>query len=169
MEIQTMFKQLYELALKAGPLSMTVSADASEGRMTVVVIPKGGAARDEAALATPLSLTATPEDFDTGFVAALTSYSDQRASLEEQVAATNEVLAAAKAASAQKGAAAVSKAAGQLTRTKTKSATRDDDAPDGNDAAGGEGGDTDAGACPSVAPAAATKVGAATGAPNLFG
>ena len=167
-----MFKELYVLAVKAGPLNMAITADESAGRMTVVVIPKPGAGKDEPALATPLSLTATPEAFDEGFVPALTGYSAQRASLEEQVAATNEVLAAAKAASAQKGAGAVSKAAGARSPSKTATkpapvgAARDDEGGDERDGddddAHGDGND----GAPAAAPVAASA-GAET--PNLFG
>ena len=62
-----MFKELFELVRASGPLTMAVSADAPRGTMTVVVIPKPADAKDEPALATPLSLTATPEEFDAEF------------------------------------------------------------------------------------------------------
>lgn len=98
-----MFKELFELVRACGPLTMAVSADAPRGTMTVVVIPKPADAKDEPALATPLSLTATPEEFDAEFTTVLAGYRTQRLSLAEQVAATNEVLAAAREASVQKG------------------------------------------------------------------
>jgi PRTRC genetic system protein E len=94
-----MFKELFELVRASGPLTMAVSADAPRGTMTVVVIPKPADAKDEPALATPLSLTATPEEFDAEFTTVLAGYRTQRLSLAEQVAATNEVLAAAREAS----------------------------------------------------------------------
>ena len=158
-----MFKQLYDLAQKAGPLQMTLAAGGEDGRMTVVVTRKGGAAKDEPALATPLSLTATPEEFDEGFVQVLTSYSEKRLSLAEQVAATNEVLAAAREASAKKGTGAVQKAGAKPT-TKAPPATagegRDGD-PD--DDTGGEEG------TPVTASSAAAQVPVTANTPNLFG
>jgi PRTRC genetic system protein E len=159
-----MFKQLYDLAQKAGPIQMTLAAGGEDGRMTVVVTPKGGAAKDEPALATPLSLTATPEEFDEGFVQVLTSYSETRLSLAEQVAATNEVLAAAREASVKKGTGAVQKAGAKST-TKTPPATasegRDGDPDD--DTGGEEEGTT------VTASSAAAQLPVAASAPNLFG
>ena len=105
-----MFKELFELVRASGPLTMAVSADAPRGTMTVVVIPKPADAKDEPALATPLSLTATPEEFDAEFTTVLAGYRTQRLSLAEQVAATNEVLAAAREASVQKGSKAATTA-----------------------------------------------------------
>lgn len=162
-----MFKQLFELARKAGPLQLAVSADGEGDRMTVVVIPRGGAAKDEPALSTPLSLTATAEEFEAGFVQALTGYSVRRMSLEEQVAATNEVLAAAKEASVKKGAAAASKAGARTVpkaQAKPDTASGDEDDP-GLDNDVGEGTDEAAGAA--VASTPETAAGASS--PNLFG
>ena len=82
-----MFKELFELVRASGPLTMAVSADTPRGTMTVVVIPKPADAKDEPALATPLSLTATPEEFDAEFTTVLAGYRTQRLSLAEQVAA----------------------------------------------------------------------------------
>jgi PRTRC genetic system protein E len=158
-----MFKQLYDLARKAGPLQMTLAAGGEDGRMTVVVTPKGGAAMDEPALAMPLSLTATPEEFDEGFVQVLTSYSEKLLSLAEQVAATNEVLAAAREASAKKGAGAVQKAGAKST-TKTAPATAGEGGDgDPDDDAGGEEGTT------ATASSAAAQVPVTANTPNLFG
>ena len=122
-----MFKELFELARASGPLTIAVSADTPPGQMTVVVIPKSGDAKDEPALATPLSLTATPEEFDADFTSVLTSYQGQRQSLAEQVAATNEVLAAAREASVQKGSKAATKALAKPTPTARTVAAADDD------------------------------------------
>ena len=65
---------------------------------------------DEPALAKALSLTATPQEFDEGFVAALQGYREARQSLADQVEATREVLEAAKLASVKKAADANAKA-----------------------------------------------------------
>ena len=105
-----MFQELYELARTSGALTMTVAADAAAGKLTVIVSPKGGETKDEPALSTPLSLTATPAELDAGFFDALASYRTARTSLADQVAATTEVLAAAREASVAKGSKAVTKA-----------------------------------------------------------
>ena len=112
-----MFKELFELVRASGPLTMAVSADAPRGTMTVVISPKPADAKDEPALAAPLSLTATPEEFDAEFTTVLAGYRTQRLSLAEQVAATNEVLAAAREASVQKGSKAATTA---MARTPVK-------------------------------------------------
>ncbi|WP_406625398.1 PRTRC system protein E [Acidovorax sp. SDU_ACID1] len=105
----TMFEELYALALNA-TLTMTVSADEKSGRLTVNVIPKPRADAAEPALAQPLSLTATPQEFDTGFIDALCGYRETRQSLAQQVEATKEVIEAAKAASVKKASEATAKA-----------------------------------------------------------
>jgi PRTRC genetic system protein E len=163
-----MFKELFELARASGPLTMAVSADTPPGQMTVVVIPKAGDAKDEPALATPLSLTATPEEFDADFNTVLASYRGQRQSLAEQVAATNEVLAAAREAAVQKGSKAATKA---LAKPKPSSSSvtasmagdeRDEDDDDGDDAT----------QTPSITAGSATPLTdapAKAGAPDLFG
>ena len=98
----TMFKELYALA-SAATLTMIVSADEKTGRLTVSVLPKPKKDMGEPALVKDLTLTATPEEFDAGFVEALRGYREKRQSLTEQAEATNEVLEAAKSASAKKG------------------------------------------------------------------
>lgn len=163
-----MFKELFELARASGPLTMAVSADTPPGQMTVVVIPRSGDAKDEPALATPLSLTATPEELDADFTTVLASYRGQRQSLAEQVAATNEVLAAAREASVQKGSKAATKA---LAKPKPSSSAatasmagdeRDEDDDDGGDAP--QSRSTDAGSATPL-----TDAPAKAGAPDLFG
>ncbi|MCD9026821.1 PRTRC system protein E [Luteimonas sp. BDR2-5] len=104
-----MFEELFALASEA-TLTLIVSAEAKDGRMTVSVIPKPKADNGEVGLRQPLSLTATPQEFDAGFVDALRGYREVRASLAEQAAATREVLEAAKSASVKKASDAVSKA-----------------------------------------------------------
>lgn len=105
----TLFAELYALALTA-TLTMTVSADEKSGRLTVNVIPKPRKDVSEPTLAQPLSLTATPQEFDEGFIAALTGYREVRQSLAQQAEATKEVIEAAKAASVKKASEAASKA-----------------------------------------------------------
>lgn len=130
----TMFAELYALATHA-TLTMVVSADEKNGKLTISVLPKPKKGVGEPALTKDLTLTATPEDFDTGFVAALRGYREQRASLTEQAEATMEVLEAAKALSAKKATEAVAKAktskptqAAQATcATVAKEGSGDDD------------------------------------------
>jgi PRTRC genetic system protein E len=105
----TMFEELFVLATNA-TLTMVLSADEKAGRMTINVIPKPKKDVDEAALTKALSLTATPAEFDAGFVDALKGYREVRQSLAEQAEATQEVLQAAKSASAKKAGEAMSKA-----------------------------------------------------------
>ena len=160
-----MFKELFELARASGPLTMAVSADTPPGKMTVVVIPKSGDAKDEPALATPLSLTATPEELDAEFTTVLASYRGQRQSLAEQVAATNEVLAAAREASVQKGSKAATKALAKPNAPAATTASTTGEEPDDDD--GGDGPQT-----PSDRPGSATPLTSApatAGAPDLFG
>ncbi|MCK6375975.1 MAG: PRTRC system protein E [Zoogloea sp.] len=165
----TLFAELYALALTA-TLTMTVSADEKSGRLTVNVIPKPRKDVSEPTLTQPLSLTATPQEFDEGFIAALTGYREVRQSLAQQAEATKEVIEAAKAASVKKASDAASKAAksGAATGVTSKVASpanmpvqatpaEDDD----------EGADT---ACTSATPAAAaTAATAGAESYDLFG
>lgn len=105
----TMFEELFALAANAS-LTMTISADHKTGRMTINVIPRPNKDADEPALTKALSLTATPQEFDGGFVAALQGYREVRQSLADQVEATKEVLEAAKLASVKKATDASTKA-----------------------------------------------------------
>ena len=112
----TMFEELFALACSA-TLTMTVSADEKSGRMTLNVIPKPKQDAGEAALSKPLSLTATPQEFDTGFIDALRGYREVRHSLAQQAEATKEVIEAAKAASVKKASDATTKAAAPKAAT----------------------------------------------------
>lgn len=114
----TMFQELYALASNA-TLTMIVSADDKTGKMTISVLPKPKKDIGEAALTKDLTLTATPGEFDAGFVQALQGYRETRQSLTEQAEATNDVLAAAKAASAKKATEAVGKASNPAATHKS--------------------------------------------------
>jgi PRTRC genetic system protein E len=151
----TMFTELYALATTA-TLSMVVSADDKRGTLTISVMPKPKKDVDEPALTKDLTLTATPVEFDAGFVAALKDYREARAGLIEQAEVTKEVLQAAKEAAAKKATAATAKASKPATKPSTTPSSVDD--PDENEAeeAGGESPTTEA----------QTTVGAQ---PNLFG
>ncbi|MBX9794327.1 MAG: PRTRC system protein E, partial [Burkholderiaceae bacterium] len=90
-----MFTELYPLAVSTR-LAMLVTADAERGLMTISVMPRPK--QDCAAkLATDLTLTATPEEFDTGFVTALTGYRTELVPLLEQAAVTRRAIEAEKA------------------------------------------------------------------------
>lgn len=146
----TMFQELYALAATA-TLTMIVSADDQTGKLTVSVLPKPKKDLGEIVLTKDLTLTATPKDFDAGFVQALRSYREVRASLTEQAEATKEVLEAAKSASAKKATEAITKASKAATAAKPAASARargqDDDAEErGN--GGGTGGTGDADANP---------------------
>eukprot|EP01034_Spumella_vulgaris_P032819 gene32819-40509_t len=82
-----MFTELYPLATSTR-LAMLVTADAERGLMTISVMPSP---KQDATvkLTTDLTLTATPEEFDTGFVTALTSYRTELVPLLEQAAAAS--------------------------------------------------------------------------------
>lgn len=104
-----MFEELYALALGAS-LTMTISADEKTGRMTVNVIPKPRKGVDESALSQPLSLTATPQEFDADFIDALRGFRAAHQSLATQAEATKEIIEAARSASVKKASEATTKA-----------------------------------------------------------
>jgi PRTRC genetic system protein E len=106
-----MFKPLYELA-RTTALVMTITADEKEGTLTLTVNPKPVAKDAPAALSQPLTLKATPEELDTGFVEALTRFGDSYASLKETVDSAVAVMEAAKKETAAK---ATSKSAAKVT------------------------------------------------------
>lgn len=105
----SLFNELYAMATTCS-LSLLVTADAPSGKLTINVIPKPKPGADEPALKQPLSLTATPDEFDREFLAALRGYRECHASLAAQAEATLEVLTAATKASAKKAGHAVVKA-----------------------------------------------------------
>jgi PRTRC genetic system protein E len=148
----TMFTELYALATTA-TLSMVISADEKRGTLTISVMPKPKKDMGEAALTKDLTLTATPSEFDSGFVAALSGYRQARDGLIEQAEATREVLEAAKHAAAKKGAQAVTKAA--TPAAKAAARTEEPDESDSDH--------------PESVPQTSTAVPTTDGAqPNLF-
>jgi PRTRC genetic system protein E len=151
----TMFTELYALATTA-TLSMVISADEKRGTLTISVMPKPKKDIGESALTKDLTLTATPAEFDSGFVAALNGYRETRAALIEQAEATKEVLQAAKEAAAKKAAEATTKASKPATKPSAKSPGADDHNEDDEQDADGE----------SQTDAAQTTGGTQ---PNLFG
>ena len=140
----SMFTELYHLALNA-TLTMTVSADEKQGKLTINVIPKPKSDTGEAALSTPLTLTATPEEFDAEFVTALTGFRVAHTSLSQQALVTRELLDAAKEASAKKGAGAVAVAVAKVAKSKPAAPTKSTPGSHDGDADCDEDGDMDDG------------------------
>jgi len=135
----TMFQELYALATGA-TLTMIVSADDKTGKLTISVLPKPKKDIGEVALTKDLTLTASPAEFDDGFVQALRGYREVRASLSEQAEATREVLDAAKSASAKKATEAIAKASESAKPTASvKAAAQSDEHDDNDDGDDGDG------------------------------
>lgn len=153
----TMFEELFALACSA-TLTMTVSADEKSGRLTVNVIPKPRQDADEPGLTQPLSLTATPQEFDAGFIEALRGYREVRQSLAQQAEATKEVIEAAKAASVKKASDATVKA-GTSKSAPAKPVTAPAVSASGNGADDEEEDDASQAAVAGAAPAAAATAG----------
>ena len=131
----TMFKEIYQIATIA-TLAMLISADETTGRLTISLVPKPKKDAGETALTKDLSLTATPEEFDAGFVGALTGYREAREGLMAQAEATREVLEAAKSVSAKKATEAITKASKPSAAAKQASLAMEesnDDDGDGSD------------------------------------
>jgi len=107
-----MFQELVPLVAACDKvvLTLTMKGDA----MAVVVAPVVSKAAD-AALATPLALTAQPAELDEGFAQAIASVSVSHRSLAEQVEATASILNAATSAQSTKAQKALSKANGKPT------------------------------------------------------
>lgn len=127
----TMFRELYALAMTA-TLTLIVSADEKTAKLTISVLPEPRKDVGEPALTKDLTLTASPEDFDAGFVEALQGYREVRDSLTEQAEATREVLEAAKSVSAKKATEAMTKA------SKSAAAAQSAPSPTAVDATGDE-------------------------------
>ncbi|RZT29090.1 PRTRC system protein E [Cupriavidus agavae] len=103
-----MFTELAPLVRAADKVVLTLSM--SGDAMTVVVMPVIKNAAD-AALTTPLSLTATPAELDAEFAATLTGVTASHRSLAEQAEATKSILDAAKSTQSSKATKALAKAA----------------------------------------------------------
>lgn len=118
-----MFQELVPLVAACDKvvLTLTMKGDA----MAVVVAPVVSKAAD-AALATPLALTASPAELDDGFAQAIASVSVSHRSLAEQVEATASILSAATSAQS-------TKAQKVLSRANSKPAASSSDDGDGAD------------------------------------
>lgn len=123
-----MFTELAALVRASEKVVVTLTMQGDT--MSVVVVPVGKDAAD-AALSTPLALSATPAELDEGFAAAIAGVSAARQSLAEQVEATRSILEAAKTSQSTKATKALTKAA-EPTASETSEEDDDDDKPEGS-------------------------------------
>ncbi|WP_174999219.1 PRTRC system protein E [Rugamonas aquatica] len=86
-----LFQELYALACRS-TLSMLVDANADTGLMTISVRPQPKGGHAACATCEPLTLTATPAEFDTGFAGAFATYRTVLGSLQAQADAAAEQL-----------------------------------------------------------------------------
>lgn len=119
-----MFTELAPLVRAADKVVLTLSMTGDA--MTVVVMPVIKNAAD-AALTTPLSLTATPAELDAEFAAAVTAVTDSHRSLAEQAEATKSILDAAKTTQSSKATKALAKAASPASSGSSSESVEDDD------------------------------------------
>ncbi|WP_439672845.1 ParB-related ThiF-related cassette protein E domain-containing protein (plasmid) [Cupriavidus necator] len=115
-----MFTELAPLVRASDKVVVTLSMQGDV--MSVVVLPVIKNAAD-AALTSPLVLSATPAELDAEFAVAVTSVSESHRSLAEQAEATKSILDAAKSTQSSKATKALAKAA-------SPSASESEGAPD---------------------------------------
>lgn len=126
-----MFKALQTLLAACASLSVFLVAN-DNGTITVTVIPKPKNDGDNASLNTPLTLTGTAEELDAEFAGIMSSYSEKRLSLAEQLAVTETILDAAKKESATKATQGIKKAAAPGKASASTVAGDDDDEDEGS-------------------------------------
>lgn len=151
-----MFQELKALLKSSSSISLTI-AEASADRITVTVVPKTKMDADEPKLATPLSLTGTPEELDQEFGALLLNYTEQHASLAEQLEATTAIMQAAKKDSEKKATKALSKPLKETKEVQTAAPAEGGD-DNGDDSGSGD-----------VKPQTTEPVGDASTTENLWG
>ncbi|MBP0624774.1 MULTISPECIES: PRTRC system protein E [Cupriavidus] len=122
-----MFTELAPLVRATDKVVLTLSMIGDA--MTVVVMPVIKNAAD-AALTTPLSLTATPAELDAEFAATVTAVTASHRSLAEQAEATKSILDAAKSTQASKATKALTKAASPSSTAQSNESDEDDDEGD---------------------------------------
>ncbi|MFC4524723.1 PRTRC system protein E [Cupriavidus pinatubonensis] len=115
-----MFTQLVPLVRASEKVVVTLTMQGDTMSVLVVPVIKNAA---DVALATPLSLSATPEELDEGFAAAVAEVGVARQSLAEQAEATKAILDAAKSSQS-------SKATKALANATTPMDTSDDEVDD---------------------------------------
>jgi len=116
-----MFTELTPLVRSSEKVVITLAIQGD--LMSVVVLPVIKNAAD-AALTTPLALSATPAELDDGFADAVAGVTAARQSLAEQAEATKSILDAAKSSQSSKATKALAKAAAP---TASGSSDEDDD------------------------------------------
>lgn len=127
-----MFTQIAQLA-KHSTLNLIISAEGDNLRVIVMPKPKGG---ENAALSTPLSLLASPEELDREFASVINGYSANRTTLQESLDAAKTIMDAA-AKEAREKAASKAKPAASKTAAKPASTNlmqEEDDGLGDNDA-----------------------------------
>lgn len=128
-----MFTELAALVRASEKVVVTLTMQGD--LMSVVVVPVIKNAAD-AALATPLALSATPAELDEGFAQALAGVTAARQSLAEQAEATKSILEAAKSSQSSKATKALAKAAAPSDASDSQQDSEDESKPQGG--AGGE-------------------------------
>ncbi|MEM5432342.1 conserved protein of unknown function (plasmid) [Cupriavidus taiwanensis] len=128
-----MFTELAALVRASEKVVVTLTMQGD--LMSVVVVPVIKNAAD-AALTTPLALSATPAELDEGFAQALASVTAARQSLAEQAEATKSILEAAKSSQSSKATKALVKAAAPSDASDSSDAEEGDSKP--QEAAGGD-------------------------------
>lgn len=160
-----MFKSLDELVRLRGSLSLLISPEGDD-KLRVFILPAPTSApqgaEPEEALRQPLSLCATPEELDAGFVGAVSGYTAAMTTLQQQVNDTLAVIDAAKKTQQKKAATALTSKAGAPKASGTSPgftpsvASSDDDEDDDDSGASG-----DANAAPSTPPTEAASAASA--------
>lgn len=120
-----MFTDLAPLVRASDKVVVTLSMQGD--LMSVVVVPVIKNAAD-AALTTPLALSATPAELDAGFADVVCGVSSAHRSLAEQAEATRSILDAAKSSQSTKATKALAKAAPKSSSTDGEDGDDDDDA-----------------------------------------
>ncbi|WP_434034765.1 PRTRC system protein E [Cupriavidus sp. a3] len=143
-----MFTELAPLVRASDKVVVTLSMQGDV--MSVVVLPVIKNAAD-AALTSPLVLSATPAELDAEFASAVTSVSEAHRSLAEQAEATKSILDAAKSTQSSKATKALAKAA---SPSASEASSASDDDNEAGDAEDGDAAQTEADA-KAIAPASA--------------
>lgn len=119
-----MFTELAPLVRATDKVVITLSMTGDA--MSVVVMPVIKNAAD-AALTTPVSLTAMPAELDAEFATTITAVTDAHRSLAEQAEATKSILDAAKTTQSSKATKALAKAASSSNEGSSSESDEEDD------------------------------------------
>ncbi|RWA55709.1 hypothetical protein AU476_06270 [Cupriavidus sp. UYMSc13B] len=119
-----MFTELAPLVRASDKVVVTLTMQGD--LMSVVVVPVIKNATD-AALTTPLALSASPAELDQGFADAVAGVTAARQSLAEQAETTKSILEAAKTSQSSKASKALAKAAVPTVSNASVSDADDDD------------------------------------------